>query len=176
MPRKPSPIHVRGKAPTRALSGGVISVISGFPRRTLPLRLHRHSTKSQKLLENRIYRASLMPKSNKFSLCDPDSIQIRCGTQNRYLGPPAFPDSVLFQNTIPDPSTFDNHLPISSLSARRHHDIRTSQNTSSKSPQCSISITEISTNSQHRSRIRTNPEPPSRIRHSGHSNSQIRHV
>ena len=41
-----------------------------------------------------------MPKSNKFSLGGPDSMQFRCGTQNRYFGPPAFPDSVLFQNTI----------------------------------------------------------------------------
>ena len=48
-----------------------------------------------------------MPKSNKFSLGGPDSMQFRCGTQNRYFGPPAFPDSVLFQNTIPNPPTFD---------------------------------------------------------------------
>ena len=87
----------------------------------------------------------LMPKSNKFSLGGPDSMQFRCGTQNRYFGPPAFPDSVLFQNTIPNPPTFDYPLPRSSLSARRHRNIRTSQNTSAKSPQCSISITKIST-------------------------------
>ena len=82
-----------------------------------------------------------MPKSNKFSLGGPDSMQFPCGTQNRYFGPPAFPDSVLFQNTIPNPPTFDYPLPRSSLSARRHRNIRTSQNTSAKSPQCSISIT-----------------------------------
>ena len=84
-----------------------------------------------------------MPKSNKFSLCDPDSIQIRCGTQNRYFGPPAFPDSVLFQNTIPNPPTFDYPLPRSSLSARRHRNIRTSQDTSAKSPQCSICVSQL---------------------------------
>ena len=78
-------------------------------------------------------------------------------------GPPAFPNSVLFQNTIPDPITFDYPRPRSSISAERHRDIRTSQNTSSKSPQCSISITctKISTNSQHRPRIHTNPVLPS---------------